>query len=521
MTFRRQLVTAAGLLLGFAIAAPISNGCDSATIGKPNVIGTNILDVTAETVTGFDITTQINGQVQAGNLTNLEFCNVTITYEHPGKGDNIHVSVWLPTPDKWNGRFQGTGGGGWVMGLGASVLAPAVNLGYAAANTDGGLSGPVTDWALVSPGNVNLYALDTFAATGLDDMTQFGKLVTAAYYGEAPKYSYWAGCSTGGRQGLMHAQRYPTDYDGILAMAPAINWHKFIPAEFWPQLVMTQVGYWPPSCEFAAVNDFLMDECDELDGVRDGVISSPYTCPYDVSGAAGKPYSCNGTDSTINPKTVEIVQKIWQGARDMETDEDLWFGLTMAAPLNSLAGTDCSENNTDCYGAAFDTSQDWIALYLMEDGEYDFSSMSYQDYAKAFHRSDQRFKSLIGTDDPDLSEFKARGGKMISWHGLSDQLIFTNGTFNYYENVAALDSDVDSFFRLFTSPGVQHCGGGIGAYPDDILGALVDWVENDSAPETLPATSPVGNATRPLCAYPKMQVYLGGDVNSASSFGCQ
>jgi feruloyl esterase len=476
-------------------------------------------------VTDYDAPVAQNGvaSTTGNNIKGLNFCNVTVTYEHPGKNDEIHVSVWLPNSDKWNGRFQGTGGGGWVMGSGADVLAPAINLNYAAANTDGGLptTGDISSWATISEGNVNLYALDTFASTGLDDLAKFGKLVTTAYYGEAPKYSYWNGCSTGGRQGYMQAQRYPDNYDGILANAPAINWHKFIPAEFWPVVVMNQVGYFPPTCEFAEINALLIDACDELDGVKDGIVTNPYQCTYNITEAVGKTFSCNGTQRAVSEKTVEIVEKIWEGSADMETEESLWFGLNMATSFVGIADTTCDANNTICSSTPFNTSMQWFDYFLHHGEDIDFMNMTYQEYAGAFHRSVQRYESIIGTDDTDLSEFKAGGKKLLTWHGLSDQLIFPNGTINYYNDVAALNSDIDDFYRFFTVPGVQHCGNGDGALPDDDLGALVNWVENGVAPDILVATSQVSNDTkRTLCPYPKMQTYLGGDVDSASSFGC-
>ncbi|KAL1304355.1 hypothetical protein AAFC00_000752 [Neodothiora populina] len=523
MAFTRYIVAFGGLILGRALAAPVTNACSATVIGTPQVDGTKVLDVTAETVTGYSLATYVDGSVKDGNVDDLAFCNVTITYEHPDKNDKICVSVWLPTPDKWNGRFQGTGGGGWVMGLGPEVLAPAVDAGYAAANTDGGhnMDEFVTSWARDSAGDLDMYALEVFASIGLDDMAKFGKQVTASYYGEPAKYSYWAGCSTGGRQGLMNAQRYPTNYDGILAMAPAINWQKFIPSESWPQIVMNEVGYWPPTCEFAAINDFLMDACDELDGVKDGIIGNPYQCDYDVSTAVGEHFMCNGSDWTIDNRTVEIVKMVWDGPRDQATGESLWYGLSMGASLNMLATTVCSINNTDCAGSSFATSQAWIQYYLEENSDFDVNNMGYAGFASAFASSVSNYTDIIGTDNPDLSDFKANGGKMISWHGLADQLIFTNGTFDYYNKVSAQDSGVDDFYRLFTSPGVEHCGDGIGAMPDDILADLVNWVENGIAPETLAGTFQEGSATRPLCQYPKMQVYLGGDADLASSFGCE
>jgi hypothetical protein len=229
------------------------------------------------------------------NITGLNFCNVNITYTHPGYNDTIHVQVWLPLKG-WNQRFQGTGGSGFVTGVFDQALAPAVAQGYSAVSTDGGHELNVTSaaaWALVSPGNVDWNLLQDFASTALNDMTVLGKAVTKSYYGTAPKYSYWNGCSTGGRQGLMMAQRFPDAYDGILAAAPAINWPSFIVAEYWGQFMMNQLGVYPPQCEFDAITTAAVSACDALDGLVDGIIASPEKCHFNPHILVGKSFNCS------------------------------------------------------------------------------------------------------------------------------------------------------------------------------------------------------------------------------------
>jgi hypothetical protein len=200
--------------------ATISQVCSPETIPYPALFGIEITSLSAYERKDHSIDLPFGG-----TLTGLNFCNVSVSYTHPGTDDSINVQVWLPLKE-WNLRFQGTGGGGYATGD-FTALAPAVAQGYAAVATDGGhamnIGNPET-WALVSPGNVNQYLLLDFASVSLNDMTVIGKAITESYYGIPPKYSYWNGCSTGGRQGLMMAQRYPEQYDGILAAAPAINW---------------------------------------------------------------------------------------------------------------------------------------------------------------------------------------------------------------------------------------------------------------------------------------------------------
>jgi hypothetical protein len=249
------------------------------------------------------------------NVASANFCNVTLTYTHPGQGDNINVQVWLPA-DSWNGRLQAIGGGGWQAGLYVPSLmgmAAAVGEGYSTVSTDAGLGSQVypTDWALLSPGNVNLYLLQDLGSVSLNDMAIIGKAVSTSFYGQPPQYSYFSGCSQGGRQGLMLAQRYPEAFDGIAASAPAINWGNFIFSDFWPSFVMQTLGKYPPACEFDAITAAALDACDGLDGVVDGVIADIDACSFDPMSIVGKDISCStfdGAPRSISSAAATIIK---------------------------------------------------------------------------------------------------------------------------------------------------------------------------------------------------------------------
>ena len=241
--------------LALAAERPITNMCTAAAIPSPELFGAEIISTSASPVTNCSLSgVQLDQQFPI-NVTGLDFCNVSIQYTHPGQNDHINVQVWLPL-SRWNGRFMGTGGAGYATGLGEHTLASAVSLGYSAVATDGGHASlavfDAATWALSSPGNVNWVLLQDYAAVALDDAATIGKAVTAAYYGSPPKFSYWNGCSTGGRQGLMLAQRYPSQFDGILASAPAISFPSFSVATYWPQLVMNQLGL----CQIAILTSY-------------------------------------------------------------------------------------------------------------------------------------------------------------------------------------------------------------------------------------------------------------------------
>ncbi|TKA64788.1 hypothetical protein B0A55_08971 [Friedmanniomyces simplex] len=469
----------------------------------------------------------------------IDFCNFTITYTHPGQGDHVNVYIWVPFDD-WNGRFLGQGGGGWAAGW-DMTLAPSVAAGYAVAITDSGHQfypnladmSDIRSWTLTSPGNINWALLQNFASRSLDDLPKIAQQVIKGFYGEPAKYSYWQGCSTGGRQGLMSAQRYPKNYDGIVAAAPAINWATFVVSELWPHIVMRKVGYYPPYCEFEAIRRAAIEACDELDGVKDGVVAAPGLCTFDAKSIIGQPFDCEGDARKISAKAAEVTNAIWEGPIH-DNGRRAWYGIphdtafslkSPFGPPNGLALTICDAKNENCKGKPFAMSISWIRDIVMRGQEIDLSDMDEEAFWNTLRRSVSEFASVISTNDPDLSEFKAAGGKMITWHGLADQLIPVNGTSDYYEKVLALDPEARSFFRYFEAPGVQHCMGGPGAAPDTVLDTIIKWVEQGIAPETLDAaTVPADKAEaakhRPLCPYPLVAAYVGGDLAESGSFEC-
>lgn len=259
-----------GVLISSATATS-SATCFGVQIKSPELPGGNVLSVSAQhgvlpapTFSALSNSTDIDSSFTVDTQT-FEFCNVTVVYTHPGAGDTITVQVLLPRKG-WNKRFLAAGGGGWATGIFEFLFAPLAK-GYAAAGTDGGHARRPYDgaetWAQISPGNVNLYALQNFASVALNDLAIIGKAVTTSFYSSPPKHSYWDGCSMGGRQGLMLAQRYPTAFDGIIAAAPAINLVKFAVSNFWAQVVMKELGVYPSTCELDAITAAAVKECED------------------------------------------------------------------------------------------------------------------------------------------------------------------------------------------------------------------------------------------------------------------
>jgi Tannase and feruloyl esterase len=453
------------------------------------------------------------------------FCSVTMT-QLDSAGNPIHIDLWLP--DNWSGRFQGIGGGGYVCGPVYAGLADGVVSGYATAATDCGSQDPTGSFALGKDGTLNTALIDDFAYNGIHDMTVDGKTVTADYYGSAARYAYFNGCSTGGREGLMEAQRFPTDYNGIVSAAPAINWTKFIPAEIWPELVMLQSNDFLPSCKEAAFVDAVTEAC----GGVDGVIQDPGSChwnPYDLVGLVTPCGMITSTDAAV-------VEKIWNGPSST-SGKKLWYGLEPGASFAGLAATSTSSNGVTT-GVPFSIAVAWLGTWVQQNPNWNWQTLTYAQFDQLFQQSQDEFSSTIATDNPDLRQFRQHGGKIIIWHGLADELIFPQGTINYYLHVQAAMGGpraTDSFARLFLAPGAQHCASAAGpapgipyAYPARAmpLQDVVDWVEHGRAPTSIlavkidPQTNVV-TESRPLCAFPMTAVYGGrGNPNVASSYRC-
>jgi pimeloyl-ACP methyl ester carboxylesterase len=525
MNFRRFLTVSLSTILATVTAANTTLDCSPEAIPRPELLQTHILDFQATKVHNFTLTTLEPGSNQADRAT-IDFCNVTITYTHPGWNDTINTHVWLPL-EGWNGNFHGTGGGGWSTGAGAIYMTYAVAQGYAAVFTDGGhpisleVTASASSWAQVSPGNVNYYLLTDFATVTLNEMTLMGKSITQSYYNIAPKYSYFAGCSGGGRQGLMLAQTYPEAYDGIIAVAPAINWAQFVVSGYWAQHTMNKLRVYPSSCEIDAYTAAAIAACDSLDGLEDGIISHSGVCKFNPYSMIGKNYtSCDGTETQYTAAGAIVVEAAWDGPWGTANNGQGWYGLNKDAAISTYhaAPATCASNGT-CSATPNNLFLDWIQLFVIKDPAYEVTKMTDGDFFSVLHSSVNEYNSLISASDPDLSRFRNSGGKMISWHGLVDEIIPPNGTIEYYDRVLELDPNAADYFRFFEAPGVAHCAGGPGAFPQDVLQDIVAWVEQGVAPETLKAIDSAGES-RELCSYPSVQTYVAGNERQSSSFKC-
>jgi feruloyl esterase len=443
------------------------------------------------------------------------WCRVTATVTHPPSGGRVKIFVGLPVTN-WNGRFQGNGGGGFSGGSAGSLRGPVAR-GYAAGATDTGHEGGSGSFALDANGRLNWQSIRDNAHLGIHDMTIVGKALTFAFYGKAPRYSYFVGGSTGGRQGLMEAQRYPDDYDGIVSACPAINWHRFLPADLWPQVVMVAATNFVPKAKLDAATAAAVKACDASDGVADGVIDDPLRCAYDPKALVGTKVG----DDTFTESDADVIRKIWEGPRGQD-GRFLWYGLERGADLSALAGT----TGAPLKGRPFSIPLEWFQYFLLQDPKWDWTTLTPTGFEMLWTQSVEQYRDVIGTDDPDLTRFRDRGGKVIIYHGLADQLIPAAGTVEYYKRVQQQmggAKKASQFARLFLAPGVDHGFRGAGPTPTGTMEAIVRWVEGAKAPDKLMAEKrePGGKVirTRPLFPFPRIAKYKGtGSTDDASNF---
>jgi hypothetical protein len=445
-------------------------------------------------------------------------CRVTAVTTHPPAGDKVRI--WLAIPaTNWNGRFVGIGGGGFSGGSAAGVNQP-VALGYASGSTDTGHEGGNGSFALDANGRLNWQLIRDNAHVGIHEMTVTGKALTQAMYGVAPRYSYFNGCSTGGRQGLMEAQRYPEDYNGIVSGAPAINWARFLPQELWGAVEMNAAANAVAPCKLAAATAAAITACDAIDGVKDGVIEDPKRCNYDPKALIG---TSAGDCGDFTEADVNLIRKFWEGPR-REDGTFLWYGMERGADLSALFGS----RGTPLKPQAFGISLDWFKYFLAQNPQLDWTTITPAAYERFYDQSMEEFGAVIGTDNPDLTAFRDHGGKAILWHGWADQLITPEGTIDYFKRVRQQmggPEKTSKFARLFLAPGVGHCGGGAGPAPYGQLDALLSWVEEGKAPVTLTSArrdqSGAVTRSRPLCQYPLVAKYKGtGSTDDAANFVC-
>lgn len=449
----------------------------------------------------------------------------------PTEDSHIEFEVWLPLESAWNGRYVGVGNGGFAGSISYAQLGQGVAAGYAVSSTDTGHKAGATDgqWALGHFEKIVDYGHRAIHETAVQS-----KAIVKALYGGEAKHSYFNGCSNGGRQALIEAQKYPADYDGIIAGAPA-NYFTHIGATFvWDNQALDEdPAAYIPAKKFAAIEAAAVAQCDAKDGVTDGVINDPTRCHFDPDVLA-----CKGAedDKCLTASQLAALKKVYQGAHNSKGELiypgfqpggesgmggwGLW--ITGLAPGRSL-------ERAFAFG--------FFADMAFQNAQWDYKTFNFDHDLKL---ADDKMASVLNGIDPNLKAFKNRGGKLIMYHGWSDAALPPTNTIAYYSNVAAKigQKQEREFVQLYMVPGMQHCGGGpgpneFGAYApgaeQGMSTALEKWVEHGTAPDKIIATkykadnNPASGVvrTRPLCPYPQEAQYKGsGSTDDAANFAC-
>jgi feruloyl esterase len=459
------------------------------------------------------------------------FCKVTGVI-NPAADSNIRFEVWMPSSG-WNGRFEGVGNGGFAGVINYSDMGSALSRGYATASTDTGHQGGPTDaaWAI---GHAEKIA--DFGYRAIHETAEKAKAVISAFYGQSPRHSYFASCSNGGRQALMEAQRYPADYDGIIAGAPANFWtHLLSAAAFDINATLADPVSYIPQRKLPAIQAAALSACDALDGVKDGLIENPAECHFEPATLL-----CKGpeSDSCLTAAQVEALTKVYTGPRSSK-GEQVFPGYSPGGEAEPGGWSAWITGGAPQQAAMFFFGTHFFQSMVYADPAWDFRTFQVDRDTKT---ADDKMARLLNSTHSDLKRFKERGGKLILYHGWSDAAIPAQATIDYYQTVVSKmgAKDSASFVRLFMVPGMQHCGGGSGpntfgagaAEGDaqhDMGRALERWVENGVAPEQIVATGyksrsdPASGVarTRPLCAYPQIARWKGsGSTDDAANFAC-
>ena len=441
----------------------------------------------------------------------------------------VHFELVLPIHDAWNGRFVMGGGGGFVGSVQNLAMEPlqggnALQRGFATVGTDTGHTGSGIDgrWALDNEER----EID-FGYRAVHRTTEVAKAIVRDYYAQDIDHSYFMGCSRGGGQAMVESQRFPEDYDGIVAMAPAFSWPR-IGAGF---LQNVQRLYPDPgdlgapvvTAESRALLEReILGRCDSLDGIEDGLLNDPRQCDFDPA-----ELRCEGPPDAdcLTAPQLEAVQTIYSGPT---VDGARVFAGFPFGGENDRGGWDTWITGGEKPIAPGVPSLQWafgteMYKYLIfDDPDFDYATYDFEGWQEDITKADE----VLSATDTDLSRLRDAGGKLLFWHGWSDPALSALATIDYYEAVEAADSGVRGYSRLFLAPGVLHCDGGPGPDRVDLLSAIVEWVERGSAPERLIASKLDEDGatlmTRPLCPYPEVVVHDGqGETNDASSFKCQ
>ncbi|KAH8898294.1 tannase and feruloyl esterase family protein [Thozetella sp. PMI_491] len=514
------------------------------------------IQVLADTVTVNAVT-----NYTVSSTSGYDFCNVTFAYTHTGLSDDtVNVWYWLPSPDQFKNRYLATGGGGFAITSGENGLSEGLTYGAAAGTTDGGLgswSAQLTDVSLAANGTLNYQPIFMFAYKAIHEMTVLGKQFTTQFYGTSSKvYSYYHGCSEGGRDGFSQVQRYGSQFDGAAMGAPAMRMAFQQVIHLFSALVEKEANYFPSSCEMTAITSDVIAACDLLDGRADGVVSRTDLCMlnYTPTSAVGAAYSCAASSGgggpggppgggsggstpeatgTVSTDAAALASDIWKGLFDSQ-GRQVYVSFRPTADFGDAATT--YNNVTGQYEATVSgIGVQWVNYFLKEVASTSLSlgNVTYDTLRSWILEGMQKYSDTLQTNWPDLSDFQTNGGKIIHYHGESDPSIPSGSSVIYHEAVRKTMypsmgynesfAALNDWYRFYLVPGAGHCGASQdqpnGPFPTDVLASLIEWVENGVNPERLNATVSGGNVTdvdQQLCTWPLRPLW----TNDGTTMDC-
>jgi feruloyl esterase len=437
------------------------------------------------------------------------------------------IAFEVSLPAQWNGRFYMIGNGGFA---GDALDNPgrvaqrveALRLGFANTGHDVRKE-PGATFVLSNPQKAIDYA---YRAVHLTAKTT--KEITKHYYSKSISHAYWNSCSNGGRQGLIEAQRFPDDFDGVIANSPWVDQTGFTVGAMWNQKALSAVSLTP--AKLAMVADKVMEKCDAIDGLKDGLIDDPRKCDFNPARDVAACSAGSDGPDCLTAEQAAAMAKVYNGPSSngklffpgympgSEAVTGLFGGGTGSAWLNVIVTTQPDRKPAD-----FNLAEGTIQYLAPKPPKPDYDYQTF-DFDRDPHVLDA-WSKLADAKNPDLSKFRKHGGKLLMTYGWADSILQPMMGVNYFEEAVAKNGpNTTEFFRLFMAPGMGHCGGGIGPDRHDAMTAMIDWVEKGKAPESMTASRVVDNQvvrTRPLCSYPQVARYSGqGSIDEAANFHC-
>lgn len=501
-----------------------------------------------------------------GSSGTYDYCNVTVTFTHTGKSDQVLVKYAFPSPSDYKNRFYVAGGGGFSLssdatgGLAYGAAGGATSAGYDAFDYS------YDEVVLYGNGSINWDATYAFAYQALGEMTVLGKSLTKAFYGQSSDskiYTYFEGCSDGGREGMSQVQRWGEEYDGVIAGAPALRFAQQQVLHVLSAEVEKELDYYPPPCELAKIVNATITACDPLDGRTDGVVSRTDLCMlhFNLSSIIGEPYSCaastasNSTGSgaptkrqagpggssgstpaqngTVTAQGVAVAQAIYNGVHN-SAGQRAYFSWQIASELTD-ATTEYNSTTDSWEGTITSIGGEYVTKFVQLldiDNLQNLDNVTYDTLVEWMQVGMVRYLDSLQTTLPDLTPFQSSGGKLLHFHGESDPSIPSASSVHYWQSVRSIMygdlppqeglNALQDWYQFYLIPGAAHCGVNNlqpGPYPEDNMEIMIDWVENGVRPSRLNATVSSGSyagETQLLCQWPTRPLWHG----NSSDFQC-